>query len=173
MSDAAARPSITTTAGAIILAALLASCAGTAYRDDDHPPARIVDRSAVTAIDPGSKLSAGWQHGAFIEIFVRAWRDSDGDGLGDLRGVTQSLDYLRDLHQGYLVNADYAKRRSRPWVRGHGFPNAGTRLRHAGGFRRTGSRGARTRNRRDHGLRHQSQCDESSAVRRGRITHQP
>lgn len=97
MSDAAARPSITTTAGAIILAALLASCAGTAYRDDDHPPARIVDRSAVTAIDPGSKLSAGWQHGAFIEIFVRAWRDSDGDGLGDLRGVTQSLDYLRDL----------------------------------------------------------------------------
>lgn len=32
-----------------------------------------------------------------MEIFVRAYRDSDGDGIGDLRGLTQQLDYLRDL----------------------------------------------------------------------------
>ena len=32
-----------------------------------------------------------------MEIFVRAWRDSNGDGHGDLRGLTQSLDYLQDL----------------------------------------------------------------------------
>jgi hypothetical protein len=23
-----------------------------------------------------------------MEIFVRAWKDSDGDGIGDLRGLT-------------------------------------------------------------------------------------
>jgi glycosidase len=40
---------------------------------------------------------AGWQHGAFMEIFVRAYQDSDGDGIGDLRGLTQRLPYLREL----------------------------------------------------------------------------
>ena len=44
-----------------------------------------------------SSLEAGWQHGAFIEIFVRAYRDSDGDGIGDLRGLVSSLDYLQAL----------------------------------------------------------------------------
>jgi alpha-amylase len=56
-----------------------------------------VDVSAVAAHDPGSALPAGWSGGAFMEIYVRAYKDSDGDGIGDLRGLTQSLDYLRDL----------------------------------------------------------------------------
>jgi glycosidase len=51
----------------------------------------------VRKVDAGSKLAEAWHHGAFMEIFVRAYKDSDGDGEGDLRGVTQSLDYLREL----------------------------------------------------------------------------
>lgn len=33
----------------------------------------------------------------FYEIFVRAFNDSNHDGIGDLKGVTQKLDYLKDI----------------------------------------------------------------------------
>jgi maltose alpha-D-glucosyltransferase/alpha-amylase len=39
-----------------------------------------------------------WYHEAIIyEAHVRAFRDDDGDGIGDFRGLTSKLDYLRDL----------------------------------------------------------------------------
>ena len=33
----------------------------------------------------------------YYEIFVYSFYDSDGDGIGDLKGVTQKLDYVRDM----------------------------------------------------------------------------
>lgn len=36
-------------------------------------------------------------YGAFMEVYVRGYQDSDGDGMGDLRGLIQRLDYLADL----------------------------------------------------------------------------
>ncbi|MBK9685435.1 MAG: DUF3459 domain-containing protein [Betaproteobacteria bacterium] len=56
-----------------------------------------VDVSSVAAADPGSALPPGWHQGAFMEIFVRSYKDSNGDGIGDLRGLIGQLDYLRDL----------------------------------------------------------------------------
>jgi alpha-amylase len=57
----------------------------------------VVAQRADAAPPPASPLPAGWQQGAFAEIYVRAYRDSDGDGIGDLRGLTASLDYLQSL----------------------------------------------------------------------------
>jgi glycosidase len=38
-----------------------------------------------------------WAEGTvFYEIFVRSFADSDGDGIGDFRGLTSRLDYLND-----------------------------------------------------------------------------
>ena len=54
-----------------------------------------IDTRAVPAQPQASTLPAEWQHGAFMEIFVRGYQDSDGDGVGDLRGLTRRLDYLQ------------------------------------------------------------------------------
>lgn len=35
--------------------------------------------------------------GVFYEIFVRSFADSNGDGIGDLKGITAKLDYLNSL----------------------------------------------------------------------------
>ncbi len=76
-----------------LLCGALLSAAGLARSADGA----AIDTSPVPAVISPSPLPADWQHGAFMEIFVRAWRDSDGDGIGDLRGLTQSLDHLQDL----------------------------------------------------------------------------
>ncbi len=42
--------------------------------------------------------SATWyQTAVFYEVFVRAFADSNGDGIGDLPGLMSKLDYLQDL----------------------------------------------------------------------------
>ena len=38
-----------------------------------------------------------WQDGVVYEIYVRSFADSDGDGVGDLPGITDRLPYLADL----------------------------------------------------------------------------
>ena len=38
-----------------------------------------------------------WQNANFMEIYVRGYQDSDGDGVGDFNGLTQRLPYLAEL----------------------------------------------------------------------------
>jgi alpha-glucosidase len=40
---------------------------------------------------------AWWQRGAIYQIYPRSFADSDGDGVGDLRGILPHLDYLAEL----------------------------------------------------------------------------
>jgi alpha-amylase len=66
--------------GTLLLSILLAGCAGTA-------------RTAA----PTPATGPEWPNAVTYEVFVHAFADSDGDGIGDFRGLTARLDYIRDL----------------------------------------------------------------------------
>lgn len=69
------------------------------------PTIRTAAVSALLAIAAAAPLAAqeaaapasDWRSGGVCyEVFVRSFYDSDGDGVGDLSGLTQKLDYIND-----------------------------------------------------------------------------
>ena len=38
-----------------------------------------------------------WKEGVVYQIYPRSFKDSNGDGIGDLRGIIEKLDYIKEL----------------------------------------------------------------------------
>ena len=38
-----------------------------------------------------------WQKGSLYHIYPKSFYDSNGDGIGDLKGITMKADYLKSL----------------------------------------------------------------------------
>ena len=43
-----------------------------------------------------------WQKTNVCEIYIRSFNDTDGDGIGDLNGITEKLDYLKKMGIGAI-----------------------------------------------------------------------
>jgi len=57
-------------------------------------PAKPTAAKPVTA---GDNERDWWKNAVIYEIYPRSFQDSNGDGIGDLNGITKRLDYLKDL----------------------------------------------------------------------------
>lgn len=44
-----------------------------------------------------NKHNDWWKQAVVYQVYPRSFRDANGDGLGDIKGVTEKLPYLRDL----------------------------------------------------------------------------
>lgn len=71
----------------ILAAALLTGCG---KKEEIYSGESLVSSREVQTLAPEDKYRT------FYEIFVYSFWDSDGDGIGDLAGVEQKLDYLND-----------------------------------------------------------------------------
>jgi alpha-glucosidase len=49
------------------------------------------------AITASTSSDPWWKHAVVYEIYPRSYQDSNGDGIGDLNGITSRLDYLQHL----------------------------------------------------------------------------
>ena len=87
--------------------AALAGNIGTPYASESAALAALntlgnassaLDLAPVASQPTDSGLPVDWaDSAAVIEIYVRAYQDSNGDGIGDLPGLTSRLDYLQAL----------------------------------------------------------------------------
>ena len=58
----------------------------------------LLSTGALAHADAAAQADKPWWKGAlFYEIYPRSFADSNGDGVGDLNGITQHLDYLQHL----------------------------------------------------------------------------
>jgi alpha-glucosidase len=80
-------------AAALLLGVAARPSAGQSTPGQSARPKAKVEAKSVT--HPGER--DWWQNAVIYEIYPRSFQDTNGDGIGDLKGIIERLDYLHDL----------------------------------------------------------------------------
>ena len=86
------------------LSLLLSACSPAPSTAPSSPGASATQAAMATqagicqaaSSPPAPAGQRAWADRVFYEVFVRSFQDSNGDGIGDLAGLTSRLDYLND-----------------------------------------------------------------------------
>ena len=57
-----------------------------------------------------------WKEAIVYQIYPRSFKDSNGDGIGDLKGITSELDYIKSLGVDVIWLSPILTRRMRTMV---------------------------------------------------------
>ncbi|XP_013110943.2 maltase A3 [Stomoxys calcitrans] len=62
-----------------------------------HPHFDFVQWTTDKSLDDYEAESKWWQTASFYQIYPRSFKDTNGDGVGDLKGITENLSYLKEI----------------------------------------------------------------------------
>ena len=75
------------------IATLLLVIIGTSFILNAQSPS---SKKNETDISPNNER-AWWKEAIVYQIYPRSFKDSNGDGIGDLKGIVSELDYIKSL----------------------------------------------------------------------------
>ena len=81
-----------------LLAGLLAACNQPSKTEATATPAAAT--AAATDSTAPAKKPDWWKETVVYQLYPRSFQDSNGDGVGDLRGIISRLDYLKSIGVG-------------------------------------------------------------------------
>ena len=68
--------------------------------DQLHQPPLKINLTALRMIEKQQNMvrQEWWKEAVVYQIYPRSFRDTNGDGIGDLKGIIEKLDYIKSLH---------------------------------------------------------------------------
>jgi alpha-glucosidase len=82
---------------ALLMALVFATAAPTAGGQTPTVKTKPGNKGQAEQKRNQAEVKDWWKNAVIYEIYPRSFQDTNGDGLGDLNGITERLDYLKEL----------------------------------------------------------------------------